>query len=78
MKAAEFCYWLRGYFEIRKAKCTRAIDLSISAEQADTIENHLAMVFAHELDATHGPQSHQDELQAIHDGKLPGDVKMRC
>lgn len=67
MKASEFCYWLQGYFEIKKAG--EPVDLSINQQQAEMIERHLALVFKHELDPKQGTPEHQAELQAIHDGR---------
>ena len=68
MKASEFCYWLQGYFEIKKANTGAPVDLSISQKQAEIIMNHLALVFKHDLDPQQGSPEHQAVLQAIHDG----------
>ena len=68
MKSSEFCYWLKGFFELRDGNAGTSDELSDN--QSKVIQRHLAMVFKHELDATHGDAEHQAELQAIHDGKL--------
>lgn len=69
MKATDFCYWLQGYFEIKKANRGAPVDLSISQQQAEMIERHLALVFKHDIDPQAGSAEVQAELQAIHDGK---------
>ena len=38
MNAQDFCYWLRGYFEINGEE-------DISKEKADIISKHLTLVF---------------------------------
>jgi hypothetical protein len=81
MKASEFCYWLQGFFELRRA-ASQAADapdgVKINAAQSAVIERHLNMVFHHDLDPKQGTPEHQEELQAIHDGlpHIPG--VMRC
>lgn len=63
MKSENFCYWLKGWFELN-----RTIDHREGAtkETLEMIERHLDMVFKHEIDpATPDPSG---ELQAIHDG----------
>lgn len=81
MTSRDFCYWLQGYFEVAKGK---SADLpgsgqALTVDQCDVVKRHLAMVFVHEIDPTHGSVDHQAELQSIHDGKNdnPGLV-MRC
>jgi hypothetical protein len=69
MKATDFCYWLQGYFELKKANRGAPVDLSISQQQAETIMNHLALVFKHDIDPKQGTPEHQAELQSIHDGR---------
>ncbi|MCA9136280.1 MAG: hypothetical protein KDB00_05965 [Planctomycetales bacterium] len=76
MKASEFCYWLQGHFELLEGDSTHPG--TMTRKQCETIKRHLALVFKHELDATHGDAKHQDELDAIHNGTLPGDMRMRC
>lgn len=64
MKSRDFCYWLQGFFEVRRAD--KNVSQSISLEQVGCIETHLKMVFKHEIDPSHGDQAHQDELSQIH------------
>jgi hypothetical protein len=63
MKSSEFCYWLQGYFELSPE------GQGLSPEQTDIVKRHLALVFAHEIDPSYGPN--QEKLQNIHDGKPP-------
>jgi len=76
MTSRDFCYWLQGFFEInesgqpRPTKMTPVEDPGLNAIQVAMIKRHLAMVFVHEIDPSHGPQEHQDELQSIHDGLM--------
>ena len=69
MKASEFCYWLQGYFEI--AGSTPQEPGAINSQQSATIQRHLALVFAHELDKQHGDADQQAKLQALHDANKP-------
>jgi hypothetical protein len=64
MTSRDFCYWLQGFFEV-------GYPISISPEQTATIKAHLAMVFHHEIDPSHGSFAHQEELRKIHEGKQP-------
>lgn len=58
MTSRDFCYWLQGLLEVGKPE-------SLDAQQLKIIENHLNLVFKHEID-TPDPTG---ELQATHDGK---------
>jgi len=76
MYSHDFCYWLQGYFEISGTKM-------ISEEQAEIIQNHLNLVFKHEIDPSY--PGDQDEKQNIHDGKPiwspthpNSDTNIRC
>ena len=77
MNSIDFCYWLQGYFEISGTK-------TITEEQAEIIQNHLNLVFKHEIDPMYNGD--KDELQNIHDGKppswphpeAPNDPIIRC
>lgn len=60
MTSRDFCYWLQGFFELSDPH------LGLTQEQADLIEKHLALVFKHEIDPSHGEPTHQAELNAIH------------
>lgn len=58
MTPRDFCYWLQGLLEVGKPE-------KLDSEQLKIIENHLNLVFRHEID---GPDP-TGELQATHDGK---------
>jgi hypothetical protein len=84
MKAVEFCYWLQGYFEIDE-NSDEARSLGLTRKQVATIRQHLALVFAHDIDPKAGPPAHQEKLDAIHDmphdpigGDGPFGIKYRC
>jgi hypothetical protein len=64
MTSRDFCYWLQGYFELQSNQQRVS---SMSLEQVEIIKKHLAMVFKHEIDPSHGTPEHQKELQEIHD-----------
>ncbi len=78
MKASEFCYWLQGYFEISERKN------GLSPKQTETIQRHLSLVFAHELDKQNDEGSPEvaDALQKLHDGLItqlpPDETIYRC
>lgn len=84
MTSRDFCYWLQGFFEIeaegkaRPNKMTPVEDPGLNAMQVSMIRRHLAMVFIHEIDPSHGPQEHQDELNAVHSGDDKDKVVYRC
>lgn len=77
MTSRDFCFWLRGYLEIRKAEGARQD--SINAEQVLVIERHLNLV-SHEIDPSMGPKAVQAALNDIHSkaGALPAVLKPRC
>ena len=60
MKAEEFCYWLRGYFELSDER-------ELYKHQVDTIKSHLNLVFLHDIDPKAGGKEVQDALNEIHD-----------
>jgi hypothetical protein len=60
----DFCYWLQGFFEVAEPD-------QLDKQQTASIRKHLALVFKHEIDPSHGPPEHQAELNKIHDGKKP-------
>lgn len=66
MKATDFCYWLQGYFEIYGASSKTG--MSLSNEQVELIQRHLALVFKHDIDPQAGPPQHQQVLNNIHGG----------
>ncbi len=74
MHSRDFCFWLQGFIEVTLAQGNTK-DLNISPQQAAVIQNHLALVFKHEIDPAMGDKKHQADLNAIHD---PGKLIMRC
>lgn len=79
MTSRDFVYWLQGFIEITKPE-------TINAEQTKVIQNHLNLVFRHEIDPSMGDKEHQNILNQIHSGNILGgpvypnenDVVMRC
>lgn len=65
MTSRDFCYWLQGYFEL-------GLVTSLSETQVKVIRNHLAMVFKHEIDPSHGDADHQLLLDQLHQGGPSG------
>ncbi len=65
MTSRDFCYWLQGFFEIAKPQ------EGLSQEQLKMIQNHLNMVFIHEIDPSMGDQQHQDRLNEAHSPSRP-------
>lgn len=63
MGSRDFCFWLQGYFEIQ------GDPKAMSKEQVAVVQNHLALVFKHEIDPSIGPPAHQVELNAVHAGQ---------
>lgn len=63
MTARDFCYWLQSAFELSGA-------IDFDKKQTEIIKNHLAMVFYHEIDPSHGDQEHQGKLSEIHQGNM--------
>ncbi len=77
MTSRDFCYWLQGYLEIVDAGASpddppgNPADMVISRGQAECIRRHLALVFKHEIDPSHGLSTkYQDMLTKVHDGLL--------
>jgi hypothetical protein len=62
MTSRDFCYWLQGYFELAGPGAT------MTAEQAEMVRRHLALVFTHEIDPSMGGPAKQIELTAAHEG----------
>lgn len=82
MLARDFAYWLQGFFEINKAG---GMSVGLNIGQVTCIENHLNMVFKHEIDPSHGDAAHQAELSKVHQGggavgqaHFPGRPTIRC
>jgi hypothetical protein len=78
----DFCYWLQGYFEIAGTG-------PMTEEQVKVVQNHLNLVFVHEIDPAMGDAKHQEKLNAVHkppipaaslldDMKLPGKVPVEA
>lgn len=63
MTSRDFCYWLQGYFEIANAD---NLGVSMTENQVDMIQKHLNLVFKHEIDPSMGDETHQQELNTIH------------
>ena len=75
MTSRDFCYWLQVYFEISEVKgCKEKLDIGITSDRAEIIKRHLAMVFKHEIDPSHGDKQMQDALSKLHDP----NVTLRC
>ena len=68
MTAVQFCYWLQGFFEVRAASGEPGG--SLSTKQADVIQRHLNMVFAHDIDPKAGGLEVQKKLSEIHAGTV--------
>ena len=63
MKSTEFCYWLQGFFELSESN-------QLTSRQVEIIQNHLKLVFRHEIDPSYTSDPKEQEiLQNIHDGK---------
>ena len=71
MTSRDFCYWLMGYFEINDGELEE-----LTPVQIRVIQQHLRLVFAHELDALAGDKKVQEKLNEIHSGHK--DAVMRC
>lgn len=73
MKSRDFCYWLQGFFELSN-------DQILSSSQLKMIQDHLKLVFIHEIDPSMGGKAHQVILDKIHSGGLIPDsgATMRC
>jgi hypothetical protein len=63
MTSRDFCYWLQGFFELTGS------NKALTKEQCQMIKAHLAMVFVHEIDPSHGTPEHRAVLQDLHDDK---------
>lgn len=75
MTARDFCFWLQGMFELADAdQNKKQLAESLSAQQVQTIKNHLSMVFKHEIDPSMGSPAHQQVLNDIHSPKPPGGM----
>jgi len=61
MYAHDFAYWLQGFFELSEETP------ALSKKQVRVIQNHLNLVFKHEIDDKYA--GNKQELQDIHEGK---------
>ena len=74
MTSQNFAYWLMGYFEVSNPK-------EIGPKETESIKNHLALVFKHEIDPSMGDEKHQQILNEIHKpslDRITEDGIMRC
>lgn len=58
MTSRDFCYWLQGYLEIRKAGPQPPEphgDMGMHSAQVEMIQRHLALVFKAEIDPSFNP-----------------------
>lgn len=77
MTSRDFCYWLQGVFEIHSAgpRLPEPHDsMALHGCQVEMIAKHLAMVFKHEIDPSHGNEAMQKALNEIHKGPIPGNT----
>lgn len=73
MTSRDFCYWLQGFFEICRGGPHAP---SLSLNQIDCIEKHLALVFKHEIDPGMGSIFHQQTLNQVHTPTVPPSPTM--
>jgi hypothetical protein len=73
MTSRDFCYWLQGFFELTDKNTV------ISAATREIIQNHLNMVFLHEIDPSF-PAEQQSALSNLHAGGVwtPQGAVMKC
>lgn len=73
MTSRDFCYWLRGYFEVSRPQ-------TISKTETEMIQKHLSLVFEHEIDPSMGDEKHQEKLNEIHNpaGGNSSNPVFRC
>jgi hypothetical protein len=78
MTSREFCYWLQGYFELATIGESEEVNKtnSLSIAQRRCIQNHLNMVFKHEIDPSLGSVEHQAELSSIHAQKPVAEISV--
>lgn len=73
MTSRDFCYWLQGYFELQERSPDSEVK-ALGAAQVRCIQQHLALVFKHEIDPSAGDAKHQAELNAIHSVTQPSKI----
>ncbi len=64
MTSRDFVFWLQGYAELTAT----GVSDGLTSDQWDCVRRHLNMVFAHEIDPSHGTPEHVAKLQELHDG----------
>jgi len=75
MRSRDFCYWLQGYFELARSE---GGDPVITPKRQKAIEDHLNMVFKHEIDPSFGDDKTREALQTLGHPTRPGEVKLNC
>ncbi len=85
MTSRDFVYWLQGYLEI--ASADKATGVTLTSDQLVCVQQHLALVFTHEIDPSMGNAAHQQTLNEQHSanpskptigGVGPGGMIYRC
>jgi hypothetical protein len=67
MTSRDFCYWLQGYMEISKNSGMQSVNQPVLfAKQVEVIQQHLNMVFIHDIDPAYGEDN--QKLNEIHSG----------
>lgn len=74
MRSRDFCFWLKGFFELDPA----GTNLELDADQIKCIKTHLDLVFQHEIDPSMGTPEHQAELNNIHQSVPSSNLLIRC
>jgi hypothetical protein len=74
MTSRDFCYWLQGFLELNTPDDIKPV----SKEQVQCIQKHLALVFTHEIDPSHGDEEAQKKLNAIHNLNAIAEAVKRC
>jgi hypothetical protein len=64
MTSRDFCFWLQGFLEISAGGATP--DAPLTCAQTACIQQHLALVFKHEIDPSMGGPAHQQALNEMH------------
>lgn len=72
MTARDFCFWLRGFMELRANK-----GAEFSTTQVAQVDQHLSLVFIHEIDPSMGGPEKQATFNAAHGG-IPTGPGKRC
>lgn len=71
MKSRDFCYWLQGILEVGYN------GNGLTADQVEQIQNHLGMVFVHEIDPSF-PVAQKPALDKAHSPNSATQTVMRC